>query len=63
MSFPILFKKLFMYFWPCQVFVGAHSFSLFAGRWSYPPVAVHRLLIVVAFLAAEHGLGSCGTQA
>ena len=52
-----------MYFWPCQVFVGAHRLSLFAGRWRYPPAAVHRLLIVMASLAAEHRLGSCDTQA
>ena len=40
---------------------------LAAESWSYSPVAVHRLLITVASLVAEHGLqgrqASVGTQA
>ena len=42
-------------------------FFLAAESWSYSPVAVHRLLIMVASLVAEHGLqgrqASVGTQA
>ena len=37
---------LFIYFWPCWVFVAAGATL----------VAVHRLLIVVVSLVGEHGL-------
>ena len=40
-----IFKKLFIYFWLCCVFLGAYSLA-----------AVCRFLVVVASLAAEHGL-------
>ena len=43
--FDVLFFK-FIYFWLCWVFFGVWNFSL---------VAVHRLLIAVASLIAEHG--------
>ena len=43
------------------------GFFLAAESWSYSPVAVHRLLIMVASLVSEHGLqgrqASVGTQA
>ena len=43
------------------------GFFLAAESWSYSPVAVHRLLIMVASLLAKHGLqgrqASVGTQA
>ena len=45
--FFFLFINLFIYFWPCWVFVAARSLSL---------VAVSGLLIEVASPAAEHRL-------
>ena len=50
-----LFYSLFVYFyfWLCWVFVAACGLSLVAVRRDYSLVAVHELLIVVAFLV-EH---------
>ena len=45
-----------MCFWLCWVFVAAWAFSLAAANRGYSPVAVHRFLIDVASLAAEHWL-------
>ena len=39
------------------------GFSLVMASGSYPPAVMHRLLIVVASLAVEHRLSSCGTCA
>ena len=36
--------------------------SLVMGSWGYPLVEVHRLLIVVASLVAEHGFWVFGLQ-
>ena len=63
---PSFFKKvsfsfyLFIYFGLGLVFVALHSLSLVAASEAYPQVAVWRLLIAVASLAAE-ALG-CGLQ-
>ena len=53
----IFFKCVFIYLWLCWVFIAAWSTL----------VAVHKLLIAVASLVAEHGLwgmqlSSCGSQ-
>ena len=49
----------FMYLWLCWVFDAERGFSLVAGSRGYPPIAVHRFLIAVAFLLAEHGFWGC----
>ena len=57
-----LFSKVFlcmyvcMYVWLHWVFIAARGLSLAAASRGYSFVAVHRLLIVVASLVAEHGL-------
>ena len=43
----------------CWVFIAAHRLSLVSASWGYPLVKVHRLLIAVPSLAAEHGLQAC----
>jgi len=48
------------------VFFAACGLSLVVASAGYSLVAVHRLLIALAFLVAEHehtGFSSCGTQA
>ena len=57
---------LFIYLWLCWVFVAAHGLSLVAASGGYS-VAVHRLLIAVAFLlritgSRRVGFSSCGMQ-
>ena len=47
---------LFVYFWLCWVFVAASGLSLVVERRGYSLVAVLRLLITVASLAAEQQL-------
>ena len=47
------FNVIYFYFWWCPVFVDA-SFSLVAVSRGYCIIAVHRVLIVVASLVAEH---------
>ena len=74
---PSFFKKMsfsFYFFWLGLVFIALHSLSLVAASGAYPQVAVWRLLIAVASLAADtgsrlwasvvaaHGLSICGTQ-
>ena len=54
--FIYLFIILFIYFWLCWVFVAAHGLSLVVASRGYSSVVVHRLLIAVASLVAEHGL-------
>ena len=56
--FESLRKKLFIYFyfWLRSVFVAAHRVCPVAASGGYCVVLVHRLLIVVASLVAEHGL-------
>ena len=55
-----LFAKLkkiffsFIYFWLCWVFIAAQGLSLVTASGGSSLVAVHRFLIVVASLAAEH---------
>ena len=54
-----LFKKkkiyLFIYFWPCWVFIAARALSS-CSELGLLFVAVRGLLIAVASLVAEHGL-------
>ena len=58
----VLFKILFMYyFWLRWVFIAVCGLSLVGVSRAYFPVALCRLLIVVAFLIAEHQ--ALGTQA
>ena len=47
------FKKLFIYFWLCWVFVAVQAFSLVAARWGCSLVAASGLLIAVASLVTE----------
>ena len=47
---------MFIYFWLRWVFVAVQGFSFVVASVGYFLVAVHRLLIVMAFLVAEHGL-------
>ena len=57
------------YFWLSWVFLGAHGLSLVAVIGGYSLVAMHRFLMVVASVFAEHGLsrdmgfGSCSIRA
>ena len=46
----------FIYIWLRWVFVAARGLSLVAVSGGYSFLAVHRLLIAVASLVAEHGL-------
>ena len=46
----------FIWFWPCWVVIAAWAFSLVAANRGYSLGAVHRCLVVVASLVAEHGL-------
>ena len=48
----------FFNFWLCWVFVAVHGLSLVAESRGYSLVAVHRLLIAVTSVAAEHRLYS-----
>ena len=53
---------LFIYFWLRWVFLATHGFSLVAASGDNSPVSVHRILIAVASLFAEHshtGFTSC----
>ena len=52
----ILFVVIYLFIWLRWVFVAAHGFSLVVASRAYPLLQVHRLLIAVAFLIAEHGL-------
>ena len=45
---------------PRWVFVSVCGLSLVVVTGGYSLAAVHRLLIVVVSLVAEHGLSSCG---
>ena len=70
---------LLICFWLCWVFIAGGLFPLVVVNSSYSPVAVHRLLIAVAFVAEhrlghmdfsscsswapEHRFSSCGTRA
>ena len=45
----------FFFFWLCWVFIAAQGLSLVTASGGSSLVAVHRFLIVVASLAAEHG--------
>ena len=47
---------LYIIFFLCWVFVAAWAFSLVAANRGYSLGAVHRCLVVVASLVAEHGL-------
>ena len=54
----------------CWLFLAVHSLSLVAARSGHCLVAVHRFLVVVDSLAADHGLSgecvgfsSCGVRA
>ena len=64
-----LFKKkinLFLAALGHWVFIAALGLSLVVASTGYSLVAVHRLLIALAFLVAEYehtGFSSCGTQA
>ena len=49
-----LSSTLLIYFWLCWVFTA--TWTLVAVSGCYSPVAVSRLLIAVASLAAEHRL-------
>ena len=49
------------YFWLHLVFVAARGLSLVVASRGYS-VAVHRLLIAVASLVAEHGIWARGLQ-
>ena len=46
----------FFNFWLCWVFVAVHGLSVVAEIRGYSLVAVHRLLIAVTSVAAEHRL-------
>ena len=50
-----LFKKIFIYFCLCWVFVAGRRLSLFVASGGCTVAAVHGLLIVVASLVVEHG--------
>ena len=51
---------LFLFIFLCWLFLAVHSLSLVVARSGYSLVAVHRLLIVVDSLVADHGLlGVC----
>ena len=43
-----------LFFWLCWVFIAAQGLSLVTASGGSSLVAVHRFLIVVASLAAEH---------
>ena len=60
-SFFSFFKNLLI-FWLCWVFVAARGLLLSCGEQRLLFVAVHRLLIAVASLVAEHRLEACGFQ-
>ena len=47
---------LYLFMWLCWVFMPTHGLSLVMESGDYSLVAVHRLLIAVAFLVVEHGL-------
>ena len=51
-----------IYFCHCWIFIAALRFSLVASSGSYSPVVLRGLLIVMAFLVAEHRLEGCGFQ-
>ena len=55
-SLPFKFFKI--YFWLLRVFVTAHELSLVVESGGYSLVGVHRLLIAMSSLVAEHRL-SC----
>ena len=55
MSIQVLSPLNFFCFWPCGVFVAAWPLST-CGEQGFSLVAVHELLIAVAFVTAEHGL-------
>ena len=46
----------FFFFWLFWIFVAASGLSIVTVKRGYSLVAVHRLLIAVASLAAEHRL-------
>ena len=48
--------NLFIYFWLLWVFVAVRGLSLVAVSGGYSFIVVHRLLIAVSSLVAEHGL-------
>ena len=59
----LFFNLLFIYFWLCWVFIVVHGLFVAACWLSLVPVScgyflvvVHRLLIAMASLVAEHGL-------
>ena len=55
----LFFKKFILYifyFWLCCVFVAVRGLFSGCGELGLLFVAVHRLLIAVASLVAEHGL-------
>ena len=49
-------------FWLFWVFIAAHRLFSICGEWDLIFIAVHKLLIVVASLIAEHGLWAHGLQ-
>ena len=53
MGYNITFIYLLVFGW---ISVAVHGLSLVAACRGYSLVAVHRLLIAVAFLVVEHGL-------
>ena len=53
-------KKLFIHFRLCWVFLAVHGLSLVKASGGYSSDAVRRLLVAVAFLAAEHRCRACG---
>ena len=55
-SSGLLCIYLLTYFWLYWVSVAAHGLSLVMASGGYSPSAWHGLLIVVAYLVAEHGL-------
>ena len=53
----LFFKILFIYLWPCWVFIAMCRFFLVMINGGYSLVVVHGLLIAVAsLLVAEQGL-------
>jgi len=52
----IFFKKLFIYFWLCWVFIAAQAFLQSVASRGYSLAAVLGLLTVVPSLVEEHGL-------
>ena len=54
---------LFIYFWPCWVFVAVQAFSLVPVSGGYCLAAMCGLLTVVASLVKEHGLRNCSSWA